>query len=164
MCHEENDKLRKQFARHANAFNSWLTETRAMMMEGSNTLEEQLAAVGIKAHEVGVWRGLRWAHVLAGRNGAHDANQKPPTAGGERQGPGATVYSEPAQNRKGAVASLIKTEELLLLMTLQRRKELRVKWLLGRIGMAASTRSARPAEPPSCPPSCRPTPSGTTAV
>mgnify|MGYP002468258225 CR=1 FL=1 len=45
---EENDKLRKEFARHANAFYSWLTETRAMMMEGSGTLEEQLAAVGIK--------------------------------------------------------------------------------------------------------------------
>merc|ERR1711915_1088842 len=49
---EENDKLRKEFARHANAFYSWLTETRAQMMEGSGTLEEQLAAVGIKAHEV----------------------------------------------------------------------------------------------------------------
>ena len=45
---EENDKLRKEFARHANAFYSWLTDTRAMMMEGSGTLEEQLAAVGIK--------------------------------------------------------------------------------------------------------------------
>ena len=45
---EENDKLRKEFARHANAFYSWLTETRGMMMEGSGTLEEQLAAVGIK--------------------------------------------------------------------------------------------------------------------
>merc|ERR1719232_1336374 len=49
---EENDKLRKEFARHANAFYAWLTETRGMMMEGSGTLEEQLAAVGIKAHEV----------------------------------------------------------------------------------------------------------------
>merc|ERR1719493_483804 len=46
------DKLRKEFARHANAFYQWLTETRAQMMEGSGTLEEQLAAVGIKAHEV----------------------------------------------------------------------------------------------------------------
>merc|ERR1711884_280839 len=49
---EENDKLRKEFARHANAFYGWLTETRGMMMEGSGTLEEQFAAVGIKAHEV----------------------------------------------------------------------------------------------------------------
>ena len=48
MRQQENDKLRKEFARHANAFYSWLTETRAMMMEGSGTLEEQLAAVGIK--------------------------------------------------------------------------------------------------------------------
>ena len=45
---EENDKLRKEFARHANAFYGWLTETRGMMMEGSGTLEEQFAAVGIK--------------------------------------------------------------------------------------------------------------------
>ena len=36
---EENDKLRKEFARHANAFYSWLTETRGMMMEGSGLLE-----------------------------------------------------------------------------------------------------------------------------
>merc|ERR1711983_155688 len=49
---EENDKLRKEFARLANSFYAWLTETRGMMMEGSGTLEEQLAAVGIKAHEV----------------------------------------------------------------------------------------------------------------
>ena len=35
----ENDKLRKEFARHANAFYSWLTETRGMMMEGSGLLE-----------------------------------------------------------------------------------------------------------------------------
>merc|ERR1711983_634187 len=49
---EENDKLRKEFARLANSFYAWLTETRAQMMEGSGTLEEQLAAVGIKAHEV----------------------------------------------------------------------------------------------------------------
>ena len=49
---EENDKLRKEFAKHANNFHSWLTETRSSMMEGSGTLEEQLAAVGLKAHEV----------------------------------------------------------------------------------------------------------------
>lgn len=49
---EENDKLRKEFAKHANAFHTWLTETRASMMEGQGTLEEQLAAVGLKAHEV----------------------------------------------------------------------------------------------------------------
>jgi len=48
----ENDKLRKEFAKHANAFYAWLTESRQQMMEGSGTLEEQLAAIGIKAHEV----------------------------------------------------------------------------------------------------------------
>lgn len=49
---EANDKLRKEFAKHANAFHSWLTDTRSQMMEGSGSLEEQLAAIGIKAHEV----------------------------------------------------------------------------------------------------------------
>ena len=49
---EENDQLRKQFAKHANAFHGWLTETRASMMEGQGTLEEQLAAIAIVAHEV----------------------------------------------------------------------------------------------------------------
>lgn len=39
---EENDKLRRDFARQANAFHQWLTETRAAMMETSGTLEEQL--------------------------------------------------------------------------------------------------------------------------
>ena len=48
----ENDKLRQEFAKHAHDFHSWLTETRISMMEGSGTLEEQLAAVGLKAHEV----------------------------------------------------------------------------------------------------------------
>merc|ERR1712241_266826 len=49
---EDNDKLRKEFAKHANNFHSWLTETRSSMMEGSGSLEEQLAAVGLKAREV----------------------------------------------------------------------------------------------------------------
>merc|ERR1712152_30759 len=49
---EQNDKLRKEFAQHANSFHSWLTETRSSMMEGTGTLEEQLVAVGLKAHEV----------------------------------------------------------------------------------------------------------------
>merc|ERR1712141_40180 len=49
---EENDKLRKEFAKLANNFHTWLTETRSSMMEGSGTLEEQHAAVGLKAHEV----------------------------------------------------------------------------------------------------------------
>ena len=43
---DENDKLRKEFARNANAFHAWLTESRAQMMEGTGTLEEQLAAIG----------------------------------------------------------------------------------------------------------------------
>ncbi|XP_046986663.1 spectrin alpha chain isoform X3 [Schistocerca americana] len=57
---EENDKLRKEFAKHANAFHQWLTETRyrllgwdgASMMEGSGSLEQQLEATKRKAGEV----------------------------------------------------------------------------------------------------------------
>ncbi|CAG9856863.1 unnamed protein product [Phyllotreta striolata] len=49
---EENDKLRKEFAKHANAFHQWLTETRTSMMEGSGSLEQQLDATKRKATEV----------------------------------------------------------------------------------------------------------------
>lgn len=49
---QENDNLRKEYAKHANAFHNWLTETRSAMMEGQGTLEEQLAAIGLKSHEV----------------------------------------------------------------------------------------------------------------
>jgi len=49
---EENDKLRKDFAKYANAFHGWLTNTRSSMMEGQGSLEEQLATIGLFAHEV----------------------------------------------------------------------------------------------------------------
>ena len=49
---EENDKLRKDFAKHANHFHQWLTETRTSMMEGSGSLEQQLEATKRKATEV----------------------------------------------------------------------------------------------------------------
>ncbi|XP_032521109.1 spectrin alpha chain isoform X1 [Danaus plexippus] len=57
---EENDKLRKEFAKHANAFHQWLTETRyrllgwdgTSMMEGTGSLEAQLAALRQRAGEV----------------------------------------------------------------------------------------------------------------
>merc|ERR1719318_1541648 len=49
--------LRKQFAQAANAFHSWLTETRAAMMEGSGTLESQLEATKRKSGEVRAQRG-----------------------------------------------------------------------------------------------------------
>ncbi|XP_072162112.1 spectrin alpha chain [Bemisia tabaci] len=57
---DENDKLRKEFAKHANTFHQWLTETRyrllgwdgTSMMEGSGSLEQQLEATKSKATEV----------------------------------------------------------------------------------------------------------------
>jgi spectrin alpha len=49
---EENDKLRLEFAKNANTFHAWLTESRSHMMEGTGTLEQQLAAIGLKSHEV----------------------------------------------------------------------------------------------------------------
>lgn len=55
---EENDRLRREFAKHANALHQWLTDTRmwlldgSSMMEGSGTLEAQLEATKRKAAEV----------------------------------------------------------------------------------------------------------------
>ncbi|KAL0850595.1 hypothetical protein ABMA28_012356 [Loxostege sticticalis] len=49
---EENDKLRKEFAKHANAFHQWLTETRTSMMEGTGSLEAQLGTLRTRAQEV----------------------------------------------------------------------------------------------------------------
>ncbi|XP_014210997.1 spectrin alpha chain isoform X2 [Copidosoma floridanum] len=49
---EENDKLRKEFAKHANAFHQWLADTRTSMMEGSGSLEQQLEATKRKTQEV----------------------------------------------------------------------------------------------------------------
>merc|ERR1719259_58066 len=49
---EQNDKLRKEFAKHANLFYKWLTDTRSSMMEGSGMLEQQLAATRQKAGQV----------------------------------------------------------------------------------------------------------------
>lgn len=44
---EKNDELRRTFAQHANTFHAWLTETRAMLVDGSGTLESQLEAVKV---------------------------------------------------------------------------------------------------------------------
>ncbi|TSL04208.1 Spectrin alpha chain, non-erythrocytic 1 [Bagarius yarrelli] len=48
---EENDKLRQEFAQHANAFHQWLQETRSCMVEESGTLESQLEATKLKKIE-----------------------------------------------------------------------------------------------------------------
>ncbi|XP_003743041.1 spectrin alpha chain [Galendromus occidentalis] len=55
---QENDKHRREFAVHANAFHAWLAETRmwlldgSSMLEGNGTLEAQLEATRRKAAEV----------------------------------------------------------------------------------------------------------------
>ncbi|CRL06706.1 CLUMA_CG019447, isoform A [Clunio marinus] len=64
---EENDKLRKEFAKHANLFHQWLTETRfnilgwdrngTSLMDGSGSLEEQFEALCHKANEIRARRG-----------------------------------------------------------------------------------------------------------
>lgn len=51
---DENDKLRKEFALLANAFHSWLTETRSSMMEGTyfafiNTINLSLKSIAPEA-------------------------------------------------------------------------------------------------------------------
>ncbi|CAH1271225.1 SPTA1 [Branchiostoma lanceolatum] len=55
---DENDKLRRQFAQHANAFHSWLQETRAYLLDGAamveetGSLEAQLEATKQKCQEI----------------------------------------------------------------------------------------------------------------
>lgn len=49
---DNNDKLRREFAKHADAFYQWLTDTRQQMIEVSGTLEEQLQAIKVKHAEV----------------------------------------------------------------------------------------------------------------
>ncbi|XP_071033294.1 spectrin alpha chain [Parasteatoda tepidariorum] len=55
---EENDRLRIEFAKHANAFHQWLTDTRmwlldgSSMLEGTGSLEAQLDATKRKAADV----------------------------------------------------------------------------------------------------------------
>uniref|UniRef100_A0A4W4H5R1 Spectrin alpha chain, non-erythrocytic 1 n=1 Tax=Electrophorus electricus TaxID=8005 RepID=A0A4W4H5R1_ELEEL len=53
---EENDKLRQEFAQHANAFHQWLQETRSCMVEESGTLESQLEATKRKHQEIRAMR------------------------------------------------------------------------------------------------------------
>ncbi|KAL3315949.1 Spectrin alpha chain, non-erythrocytic 1 [Cichlidogyrus casuarinus] len=49
---EHHDKLRKEFANHANAFHNWLQSVRASLMESSGTLEDQLETVRAKSNEI----------------------------------------------------------------------------------------------------------------
>jgi spectrin alpha len=49
---EANEELRKLFAKHANEFSSWLTSTRLALVEGTGTLEEQLARTKERYDEV----------------------------------------------------------------------------------------------------------------
>ncbi|EYB99527.1 hypothetical protein Y032_0122g1099 [Ancylostoma ceylanicum] len=49
---EENDRLRRDFAKLANVFHNWLTQTRQEMMEASGSLEEQLEVLKRKAGEI----------------------------------------------------------------------------------------------------------------
>uniref|UniRef100_A0A8C0M902 Spectrin alpha chain, non-erythrocytic 1 n=1 Tax=Canis lupus familiaris TaxID=9615 RepID=A0A8C0M902_CANLF len=56
---EENDKLRQEFAQHANAFHQWIQETRcplSCMVEESGTLESQLEATKRKHQEIRAMR------------------------------------------------------------------------------------------------------------
>lgn len=44
---EENDKLRKEFAKHANAFHQWLTETRQVLNCSSYFFFKSLVIVNL---------------------------------------------------------------------------------------------------------------------
>ncbi|KAI6173416.1 Spectrin protein 1 [Aphelenchoides besseyi] len=49
---EDNDKLRQEFARQANEFHQWLTDTRTEMMETSGSLEQQLDMLKRKTQDI----------------------------------------------------------------------------------------------------------------
>ena len=49
---QDNESLRKLFAKHANEFSLWLTATRQALVEGTGTLEAQLEATKVKYAEV----------------------------------------------------------------------------------------------------------------
>ena len=49
---EDNDKLRRDFAKLANHFHQWLTQTRQEMMEAGGSLEEQLDTLKRKAADI----------------------------------------------------------------------------------------------------------------
>ncbi|XP_075691231.1 spectrin alpha chain, non-erythrocytic 1 isoform X4 [Rhinoderma darwinii] len=59
---EENDKLRQEFAQHANAFHQWIQETRTYLLDGScmveesGSLESQLEATKRKHQEIRAMR------------------------------------------------------------------------------------------------------------
>ncbi len=48
----ENDEMRKVFAKHANEFSGWLAQTRSALVEGKGTLESQLEATQAKYSEI----------------------------------------------------------------------------------------------------------------
>ncbi|CAI4227013.1 unnamed protein product [Auanema sp. JU1783] len=49
---EDNDRLRREFAKLANHFHQWLTTTRQDMMEASGSLEEQLEVLKRRAQDI----------------------------------------------------------------------------------------------------------------
>uniref|UniRef100_A0A183BMF5 EF-hand domain-containing protein n=1 Tax=Globodera pallida TaxID=36090 RepID=A0A183BMF5_GLOPA len=49
---EDNDKLRREFARQANDFHQWLGDTPGEMMEASGSLEQQLDTIRRKAQDI----------------------------------------------------------------------------------------------------------------
>ncbi|KAL3092945.1 hypothetical protein niasHS_004972 [Heterodera schachtii] len=49
---EDNDKLRREFARQANEFHQWLADTRGEMMEASGSLEQQLDTIRRNAQDI----------------------------------------------------------------------------------------------------------------
>lgn len=49
---EDNDKLRQEYARQANDFYQWLTDTRTEMMEATGSLEQQLDMLKRKTQDI----------------------------------------------------------------------------------------------------------------
>ncbi|XP_063713105.1 spectrin alpha chain-like isoform X2 [Symsagittifera roscoffensis] len=67
-----NDELRQKFAREANAFHDWLTDTRVKVMEETGSLEQQLESLKKITLEVKSWRNkLKSIETIGNEMGMH---------------------------------------------------------------------------------------------
>ncbi|XP_075238969.1 spectrin alpha chain-like isoform X4 [Convolutriloba macropyga] len=68
----QNDELRQKFAREANAFHDWLTDTRVKVMEETGSLEQQLESLKKITLEVKSWRNkLKSIETIGNEMGMH---------------------------------------------------------------------------------------------
>lgn len=62
---DDNDKLRIEFAKQANSFHAWMTETRNQMMEAAGSLEEQLDILKVSSCKHGFYLSVPKFHAFS---------------------------------------------------------------------------------------------------